>query len=68
MGRELAKEWLKAAKYDLDAINYLIDIEHLTNVVVFHSQQAIEKSFKAIIEFQDRRVPKNMIYLHFMNW
>jgi HEPN domain-containing protein len=45
-------EWLKAANDDLDSIGYIIKVEHLTNVVAFHSQQAIEKSFKALIEYQ----------------
>ena len=58
MGKELAKEWLKAAKDELDSISYLIEAEHLTNIIAFHSQQAIEKSFKAIIEYQDKIVPK----------
>jgi HEPN domain-containing protein len=46
-----ATEWLKAAQDDLDSISYIIEAQHLTNVVAFHSQQAIEKSFKALIEY-----------------
>ena len=46
-----AKEWLKAAKDDLDSISYLINAPHLSNIVAFHAQQAIEKSLKAIIEY-----------------
>ena len=46
-----ALEWLKAANDDLDSISYIIKVEHLTNIVAFHSQQAIEKSFKALIEY-----------------
>ncbi len=44
-------EWLKAEKDDLDSISYLIEVDHLTNIVAFHSQQAIEKSFKAVLEY-----------------
>jgi HEPN domain-containing protein len=47
-----AIEWLKAANDDLDSIGYIINVEHLTNIVAFHSQQAIEKSFKALIEYK----------------
>jgi len=47
-----AIEWLKAANDDLDSISYIINVEHLTNIVAFHSQQAIEKSFKALIEYK----------------
>ena len=56
--KKQAIEWLKSANDDLDSINYLIQAEHLTNIVAFHSQQAIEKSFKAILAFEDRRIPK----------
>jgi len=46
-----AIEWLKAALDDLDSIGYIIEVEHLTNIVAFHAQQAIEKSFKALFEY-----------------
>ncbi len=48
--KQLTKEWLKAAGDDLIAIESLIDNPILTNIVAFHSQQAIEKSMKAVIE------------------
>ena len=48
--KQLTKEWLKAAGDDLMAIESLIDNPILTNIVAFHSQQAIEKSMKAVIE------------------
>ena len=54
MAKKLATQWLKAANDDLDNISYIIQVEHLTNVVAFHSQQAIEKSFKAILVFQNK--------------
>ena len=46
-----AIEWLKTAKDDLDNISYIINVEHLTNIVAFHSQQAVEKSFKSLMEY-----------------
>jgi len=51
-------EWLKASKLDLENISYIIEVEHLTSVVAFHAQQSIEKSFKAIIEKADKKIPK----------
>ena len=45
-------ERVKASKDDLDSTGCIIKVEHLTNVVAFHSQQAIEKSFKALIEYK----------------
>ena len=66
MGKELAIEWLKSAFTDIENINYIKNIDYLTNVVSYHSQQAIEKSFKAILEFYDKEVPKthSLIRLH----
>jgi len=43
-------EWLKSADDDLNTIKAIIDDESLTHIVAFHSQQCIEKSFKAIVE------------------
>ena len=48
--KQLTREWLNAAEDDLTAIENLLDNPVLTNIVAFHSQQAIEKSIKAIIE------------------
>ena len=48
--KQVTREWLNAAGDDLAAIERLIDNPILTNIVAFHSQQAIEKSLKAVIE------------------
>ena len=48
--KQLTREWIRAAEEDLIAIENLINNPILTNIVSFHAQQAIEKSFKAIIE------------------
>ncbi len=58
MGNQLAKEWLKASNDDLSVIAKIIDDANLTHIVAFHSQQAIEKSLKAMIEFDNKKVPK----------
>ena len=55
---KMYQEWLKAASDDLDNISYIIEVKHLTNIVAFHSQQAIEKSLKAYLEFQGKEIPK----------
>ncbi len=55
---EMAKEWLKAAKTDLEVIKNILHDEHLTSMVAFHSQQSIEKSLKAILEYYNQDVPK----------
>jgi len=48
--KPITKEWLDRAKEDLDASLAIIPNEQLTNIVAFHSQQAVEKSLKGIIE------------------
>ena len=48
--KQLTREWLNAAGDDPITIENLLDNPILTNIVAFHSQQAIEKSIKAIIE------------------
>jgi len=48
--RESTLNWLKFAQSDLETIKEIIHNEDLTHVTAFHSQQCIEKSFKAIIE------------------
>lgn len=58
MSTNIASEWLKASKLDLENISYIIKVEHLTPVVAFHAQQSIEKSLKAIIESQNKKIPK----------
>ena len=46
----ISKEWLNKAKEDLDVALEIISKEHLTNMVAFHSQQAVEKTLKGVIE------------------
>ena len=52
----LSFEWIKAAYLDLENIKYIVDVEHLTSVTAFHSQQAIEKSFKSLVQKKYNKV------------
>jgi HEPN domain-containing protein len=47
--KKVTEEWLKAAKDDLNVIEKIIDYDYLSNIISFHSQQVIEKVFKAVI-------------------
>ncbi|TVQ97109.1 MAG: HEPN domain-containing protein [Desulfovibrionales bacterium] len=58
MTKELAKAWLFSAPADLKSIGYIIHDEFLSHIVAFHAQQCVEKSFKAILENSQKRVPK----------
>ena len=55
---KFAIEWLKASLDDLMTIECIINLEHLTHIVAFHSQQSIEKSLKALIEEYKIDIPK----------
>ncbi|HOV07698.1 MAG TPA: HEPN domain-containing protein [Spirochaetota bacterium] len=54
----IAKDWLKAAYDDILLLNDIIHNKYITNMVAFHSQQAIEKSLKAYLEYHSRNIPK----------
>lgn len=56
--KSITSDWMSAAYDDLELIREIIHNETLTNLVAFHSQQAIEKSFKAILEEYDGCVPR----------
>ncbi len=58
MDNKLPAEWLKAAYADLRVIEHIVDDEFLTHIVAFHAQQTIEKSLKAILEYESKRVPR----------
>lgn len=48
--KKTTKEWFDSAESDLLLIREICLNETLTHLSAFHAQQAIEKSFKAIIE------------------
>ena len=56
--KKQANDWLLAADDDLRVIAKIIDDESLTNMIAYHSQQAIEKSLKSILEEYESKVPR----------
>ena len=48
--KTITRYWLNAANDDLLAMEAMSGRAEITNMVAFHAQQAIEKSFKAVIE------------------
>jgi HEPN domain-containing protein len=60
-----ADSWLQAAYSDLIVIEGIVNREDISHMVAFHSQQAIEKSFKAVLEEYGLTIPKthNLITL-----
>ena len=47
---QTSKEWIEFARTDILSCKKLINDDFLTNILAFHSHQAIEKSLKAVIE------------------
>ncbi len=56
--KQITGEWLRSAEDDLALIQKIISEEHLTHMVAFHAQQAIEKIFKATLEEHGLETPK----------
>ena len=54
----IVEGWLESASSDLKNISYIIHDAELAHIVAFHSQQCVEKSFKALLEFNRVEVPK----------
>jgi HEPN domain-containing protein len=48
--KAITEVWLEKAREDLDVVLEIISREHLSGMVAFHSQQAVEKTMKGIIE------------------
>jgi HEPN domain-containing protein len=48
--KPITEEWLNRAREDLDVALEIIAKEQLTNMVAFHSQQAMEKILKGVVE------------------
>lgn len=61
-----AKVWLESASDDLSVVAEVIHRDDLTHMVAFHCQQAIEKTFKAVLEQYDQTPPRthDLIMLH----
>ena len=64
--KKLTEEWLRYAEKDLLTVEKIINEEYLTNIIAFHSQQCIEKAFKALIFEITGEIPKihNLIRLY----
>jgi len=52
------KEWLYFAYSDILVCEKILRNDFLTHIVAFHSEQAVEKSFKALITHSNSKVPK----------
>lgn len=53
-----AEAWLELAARDLEAAQLLVGNEYVANIVIFHCQQCVEKSLKALLEEAGGGVPR----------
>ncbi|MBF0101219.1 MAG: HEPN domain-containing protein [Desulfobacterales bacterium] len=56
--RESTRSWVEFAKRDLEGAKELLKNEYLANIVMFHSQQSVEKLLKSILEEHLIHIPR----------
>lgn len=56
--KKQVENWLDAASDDIRLIEKIGEDESLTNMIAFHAEQAVEKSFKAVLEQYESKVPR----------
>lgn len=56
--RKLAERWLSYADADLRVCEQLLGSDGLESGIAFHAQQAIEKSYKAILVYHGQEPPR----------
>ncbi|RLD62409.1 MAG: hypothetical protein DRJ05_00490 [Bacteroidetes bacterium] len=64
--KDITKQWIEFAKADIICSRNSLSDEFLTNIVAFHSQQTVEKCFKAILEEKGIKLPRihNLVRLY----
>ena len=62
----ITQQWLDYAKADLMNCEQIFDNAFLSNIISFHSQQTVEKCFKAIVEENGLKFERvhNLFKLH----
>jgi len=60
--------WLKFAEMDKITAEKILEEDGLSNIVLFHSQQMVEKTLKALLEENEIDIPKThgLKKLHFL--
>ncbi len=66
---ELISKWFKKAKNDLRVVQQIMtDSDYPTDIVCFHSQQAIEKFLKAILIYRDIEFKRSHDLIYLLNF
>lgn len=56
--RVYALEWLQFAYRNLITAKHLFEVNHFTDIIVIDAQQAIEKTLKSLIAYENRKITK----------
>ena len=56
--KQSTQAWIELADRDIKASKKLVSDEYVANIVLFHCQQCIEKSLKAILEEVNLDIPR----------
>lgn len=56
--KDSTKQWFEYAARDLKAAELVLKESYLANICLYHCQQAIEKTFKAILEEAAIKIPR----------
>ena len=56
--RVYALEWLQFAYRNLITAKHLLDVNHFTDIIVVDAQQAIEKTLKSILAYENKKITK----------
>lgn len=56
--RVYALEWLQFAYRNLITAKHLFEVNHFTDIIVVDAQQAIEKTLKSLIAYENRKITK----------
>lgn len=64
--KQSTQQWLDFAKADLINCERILEDEFLSAIVAFHSQQVVDKCFKALIEEKNLDIPRihNLVRLY----
>lgn len=58
-----AQEWLSFAYRNLLTAIRLDEVDHFTDIIVIEAEQAIEKMLKALLAYENKKIPKS----HFLD-
>jgi HEPN domain-containing protein len=58
---DLARGWLRKSCSDLAAARRILSGEGPYDTACFHSQQATEKTFKALLAYRGQPIPRNCV-------